>query len=141
MDKIKKYKQTQEDKNPILNEPAVSYTASSYYQLSARGISKSYIKQILILTRLTVSDLISILPISIDTYKRKKAFNPAVTEKVLELEEVYRKGIEAFGESFHQWMNTENIALGGKPKSLLSNSFGIRLLLDEIGRLEYGVLA
>jgi uncharacterized protein (DUF2384 family) len=39
-------------------------------------------------------------------------------------------------------MNTENIALGGvAPKTLLNNSFGIRLLLDEIGRLEYGVLA
>ena len=138
---MKSYKQGQEDKKSILNEPAVSYTASSYYQLSARSISKSYIKQILILSRLTVFDLISILPISIDTYKRKKAFNPAVTEKVLEIEEVYRKGIEVFGESFHHWMDTENIALGGTPKSLLNNSFGIRLLLDEIGRLEYGVLA
>jgi len=65
-----------------------------------------------------------------------------VTEKVLEIEEVYRHGLEAFGESFYQWMNTENIGLGGvAPKTLLNNSFGIRLLLDEIGRLEYGVLA
>ncbi len=141
MDKIKKYKQTQEDKNPILNEPAVSYATSSFYQLSARTISKNYIKQLLQLTKLTVPDLISILPISIDTYKRKKAFSPVVTEKILEIEEVYRKGITTFGESFHQWMIAENIALGGKPKSFLSNSFGIRLLLDEIGRLEYGVLA
>ena len=136
------YKRTREEKNSILNEPAVSYATSSYYQLSTRSISKNYIKQVLQLAKLTAADLISIIPISIDTYKRKREFNPAVTEKILEIEEVYRKGIEVFGESFYQWMNAENIALGGvTPKTLLSNSFGIRLLLDEIGRLEYGVLA
>ena len=87
-------------------------------------------------------ELISILPISIDTYKRKLAFNPPVTEKVLEIEEVYRKGIDVFGDSFHQWMNTQNIALGSvAPKTLLKNSFGVRLLLNEIGRLEHGILA
>jgi uncharacterized protein (DUF2384 family) len=138
---MKNYRKGQLIKNQILEEPAVGYTTGSYYQLSAHSISKNYIKQLLLLTRLTISDLISILPISIDTYKRKREFNPAVTEKILEIEEVYRKGIEAFGDSFHQWMNAENIALGGTPKSLLNNSFGIRLLLDEIGRLEYGVLA
>lgn len=139
---MKRYKQIPIEKDAILQEPAASYGTGSFYQLSIQNISKNYIKQVLMLTRFSVPELIAIIPISIDTYKRKSAFNPAVTEKILELEEVYRKGIEAFGESFHQWMNTENIALGGTtPKTLLKNSFGVRLLLDEIGRLEYGVLA
>ncbi|MCF6359410.1 MAG: DUF2384 domain-containing protein [Cyclobacteriaceae bacterium] len=126
----------------VLNEPAVAYATGSYYSLSAQSISKTYIKKLLKLSGLSVTELINLLPISIDTYKRKSIFNPSVTEKILEIEEVYRKGIDAFGQSFHPWMNTDNIALGGgKPKVLLSNSFGIRLLLDEIGRLEYGVLA
>lgn len=139
---MKKYKQTQVVQNAILNEPAISYSPGSFFELSMRDISKNYIKQILYLTKFKVLDLIAILPISIDTYKRKNEFNPAVTEKVLEIEEVYRKGIEAFGDSFHQWMDTKNIALGGvTPKTLLSNSFGVRLLLNEIGRLEHGILA
>ncbi|MEN8249225.1 MAG: antitoxin Xre/MbcA/ParS toxin-binding domain-containing protein [Bacteroidota bacterium] len=134
----KKDKQT----SLILEEPAASYATGSYYNLSAQSISKTYIKKVLKLTGLSVTELISLLPISIDTYKRKSIFNPSVTEKILEIEEVYRRGIDAFGKSFHQWMLTENIAIGGgKPKALLSNSFGIRLLLDEIGRLEHGVLA
>lgn len=134
------YKQI--DQETILKEPVASYATGSFYQLSVQNISKNYIKQILILSQLSVLELISIIPISIDTYKRKSDFNPTVTEKVLEIEEVYRKGLDAFGESFHQWMNSENIALGSvAPKTLLKNSFGIRLLLDEIGRLEYGVLA
>jgi putative toxin-antitoxin system antitoxin component (TIGR02293 family) len=139
---MKKYKKSLVGKNAIIEDPVASYATSSFYQLSANAISKKYIKQVLLLSQLTVAELIGIIPISIDTYKRKKEFNPAVTEKVLEIEEVYRKGLEVFGESFYQWMNTENIALGGvAPKTLLNNSFGIRLLLDEIGRLEYGVLA
>lgn len=139
---MKEYKKTLVGKNTIIDEPGASYATSSFYKLSASTISKNYIKQVLLLSQLTIADLIGIIPISIDTYKRKREFSPAVTEKVLEIEEVYRRGIDAFGESFHQWMNTENIALGGvAPKTLLNNSFGIRLLLDEIGRLEYGVLA
>jgi len=82
-----------------------------------------------------------IVPISIDTYKRKTSFNPFVTEKILEIEEVYHKGQNAFGDGFYVWMGTENVALGLMPKTLLSNSFGIRRLLDQIGRMEHGVLA
>jgi len=139
---MKKYKQTQVIQNAILNEPTISYAPGSFFELSMRDISKNYIKQILRLSKLSVLELISILPISIDTYKRKLAFNPPVTEKVLEIEEVYRKGIDVFGDSFHQWMDTENLAMGGvTPKTLLNNSFGVRLLLNEIGRLEHGILA
>ena len=139
---MKKYKQTPVVQNAILNEPTIGYSPGSFFELSMRDISKNYIKQILQLTKFKVLDLIAILPISIDTYKRKNEFNPAVTEKVLEIEEVYRKGIEAFGDSFHQWMDTKNIALGGiAPKTLLINSFGIRIILNEIGRLEHGILA
>jgi len=139
---MEKYRQKQAVQNAILKEPSLSYTPGSFFELSMHDISKNYIKQILRLSKLSVLELISILPISIDTYKRKLAFNPPVTEKVLEIEEVYRKGIDVFGDSFHQWMVTENIAIGGvAPKTLLKNSFGTRLLLDEIGRMEYGVLA
>ncbi|KYG79968.1 hypothetical protein AWW67_11730 [Roseivirga seohaensis] len=133
--------QTQNSSN-VLNEPAVMYGHTNYYSLADHDISKNYIKAILDISKLTLNELMAIIPISIDTYKRKTEFNPAVTEKVLEIEEVYRTGLSAFGEGFHTWMSTENVALGGViPKKLLSNSFGVRKLLDEIGRMEHGVLA
>ena len=140
---MKKYQKAEKSAfSTILKDPVASYATGSYYSLSAQSIAKTYIKKVLQLTGLSVAELIELLPISIYTYKRKSIFNPSVTEKILEIEEVYRRGIDAFGNSFHQWMETENIAIGGdKPKALLSNSFGIRLILDEIGRLEYSVLA
>jgi len=139
---MEKYSQSKKSNLQILEDPSVCYISGSFFELSMHNISKNYIKKILQLTKLTLLELISIVPISIDTYKRKTTFKPPVTEKILEIEEVYRKGIDVFGITFHKWMDTENIALGSIiPKSLLKNSFGTRLLLDEIGKIEYGVLA
>ncbi len=139
---VKPYKFQEKDTGHILQEPMASYGMNTYFELSAKSISKHYIKQIIRLTGFSVPDFISLTPISIDSYKRKDIFDPRVTEKVLEIEEVYRKGLEVFGDSFHQWMLADNVSLGGvTPKSLLQNSFGIRVLLDEIGRMEHGVLA
>ena len=138
---MKNYK-THEKELPALQEPTAVYGVSNFFELAGRSISKNYVQRIMALSGLSLSELIAILPISIDTYKRKTAFQPPVTEKILEIEEVYRTGIEAFGEGFHAWMNTQNMALGGiKPKQLLSNSFGVRTLLHQIGRMQYGVLA
>ena len=138
---MKKYSQPPESLS-ILQEPSAAYGATNYFTLANKNISKDYIKEVLAISKLSLSEIIAILPISIDSYKRKTIFNPPVTEKVLEIEEVYRRGLDAFGTGFYAWMDTENVILGGiKPKSLLSNSFGIRKLLDQIGRMEHGVLA
>ena len=132
-----------EHKN-ILQEPALSYESfqEGYYELAGQAISKTYIKSIIQLTRMNVPDFIDLIPISIDTYKRKNIFNPIVTEKVLQIEEVYRKGLDAFGPGFYDWFNSPNTYLGGvKPQKLLSNSFGVRQLIELLGRMEYGILA
>jgi len=138
---MKKYNTSLEE--PLTaSEPAIAYQTANYFELANRGVSKNYIQKVLALTKLTVSDIIEILPISIDTYKRKTIFNPSVTEKILEIEEVYNKGLESFGQGFYQWMDTINPALGNiKPKILLKNSFGIRRLIAQIGRLEHGILS
>ena len=78
-------------------------------------------------------------------YKReKKTFDSLQSEKILEIALLYRKGTEVFGtgEKFNNWLTNDNVALGGvKPKDLFDSSFGINLLKDELGRIEYGVLA
>ena len=139
---MKNYSIPENTESQVLHDASASYGSASFYELSSRSISKSYLKDIMQLAKLTVSELISFIPISIDSYKRRVDFNPSVTEKVLEIEEVYRRGLDAFGDSFYTWMDAKNVSLDGKkPKELLANSFGIRILLDEIGKLEHGVLA
>ncbi len=132
------------DSKNVLQEASAAYSTepSNYYELATQAVSKTYIKGIIELTKIPLNEFIHLIPISIDTYKRKNIFNPAVTEKVLQIEEVYRKGLAAFGEGFYHWVSAENIMLSGqKPKTLLNNSFGVRQLLELIGRMEQGVLA
>jgi uncharacterized protein (DUF2384 family) len=141
MKKEKEYLQQDLEEN-VLEEPLMIYGAMNLYQMASRSIAKSYVKNILALSKLSLSELMDIIPVSIDTYKRKTEFGAPVTEKILEIEEVYRVGLEAFGNSFYDWMNTKNVFLGDiAPKLMLKNSFGVRRLLDEIGRIEHGILA
>lgn len=141
MKKVHQYRLSA-DEPSTLEEPMVVYGHHDMVSLASRNISKDYIKDVQRITKLSVNELIDLLPISIDTYKRKTQFNPNVTEKILEIQEVYQKGLDAFGEDFYLWMDAPNVALGGSiPKALLSNSFGIRRLLDQIGRMEHGVFA
>ena len=76
--------------------------------------------------------------------KDKKRFDPIHTEKIFEIVLLYYKGIEVFGdpEKFDAWLNLKNVAMGNeKPIQLLDNSFGIRLINDELIRIENGILA
>jgi len=82
---------------------------------------------------------------TIQRYKKEsKTFETIHSERIIEIAKLQLKGKEIFGskESFEQWMNSNIVALGGiKPSELLDSTFGIDLLMDELGRIEYGVLA
>jgi len=141
MQKRKKYLKSKGSHHILHESGSVAYSGQ-FYALAQHYISKDYIKAVLKNAKLSLDEFIGIVPISIDSYKRKTEFKPPVTEKVLEIQEVYQNGLNTFGESFYSWMDTTNVALGNvKPKELLVNSFGVRLLLDEIGRMEHGILS
>ncbi|PSR53494.1 hypothetical protein AHMF7605_08130 [Adhaeribacter arboris] len=82
---------------------------------------------------------------TLQRYKKEKStFDPLQSERILEIMQLFKKGIAVFGDKnhFNTWLNTSNIVLGnGKPKDLLDSSFGIQLLQDELIRIEYGVFA
>jgi putative toxin-antitoxin system antitoxin component (TIGR02293 family) len=96
----------------------------------------------------SMTDWSGFLNLSDRTFQRykkdKKRFDPIHTEKILEIVLLYYKGIEVFGdpEKFDTWLNLKNVAMGNdKPIQLLDNSFGIRLISDELIRIENGILA
>jgi len=82
---------------------------------------------------------------TIQRYKKeKKSFDPIYSEKILQIELLYKKGNDVFGvaDNFYTWMDTKSIALGGvRPKDMLDTSFGINLIYDELGRIEHGIFA
>jgi putative toxin-antitoxin system antitoxin component (TIGR02293 family) len=134
------------DSNPesfMVNEEAVSLIYAT-----RQGLSFDYFNKILSYIPLKISEWSKYLNLSERTMQRYKKehkhFDSIYAEKILEITLLYQNGEEVFGSSelFNQWMNIENVALGGvKPKSLLDSTFGINLIKDELTRLEQGVVS
>ena len=82
---------------------------------------------------------------TLQRYKKEKIdFSPLYSERIIEIQMLFNKGIEVFGDrdNFYSWLNSKNIVLGGIfPISLLDNTFGILLLRDQLTRIEHGILA
>lgn len=113
-----------------------------------RGISFASFENIIKKYSFTLQNWADFLHISSKTLSRyqkeAKTFDALQSERIMQIEILHSKGLEVFGskENFSTWLETENLALGNIiPRELLKNSFGINLLLDELVRIEHGVLA
>ncbi len=115
--------------------------------LSNHGVTKTALMNLGRCLALPMAQLARLLAVSERTLQRyppAKHFNPLISERVLRLAEVAARGIEVFGDQdrFLAWMNQPNVALGGRtPLSLLGSSFGTEMVLEELGRIEHGVVS
>ena len=110
------------------------------------GIPYRLFEQIQRITPFTENDWATILELSTKTLNRYKMenrhFKTLHSEKIMELAEVTRAGLEVFGdtERFKQWLHTPNYALGNKkPLELLKDSYGKELVLAELTHINYGI--
>jgi len=116
-----------------------------YIDLIRKGIPKSAIDHLMTRTGLSTSEMADILHVSERTLHRREPselLNAEQSEKMIELARLYAKGHGIFGtmENFNRWMNDVIPSLGHiRPKELLDTSMGFQILLDELGRIEYGV--
>lgn len=116
-------------------------------KLSRKGLSLKNLFSILEYTSLTVKDLVKIIPLSerqLQRYSKDQILRTDISVQLLQISELYSRGYEVFGsrEKFRKWMEHPNMALSSvKPIELLDTSFGIQLVLDEIGRIEHGIVA
>ncbi len=81
---------------------------------------------------------------SLQRYKQSAnhKFKPLHTEKIIEIAEVTKVGLELFEdvEKFKLWLNTPNYALGShKPKELLKDSYGKDLIIQELINIQHGI--
>lgn len=101
------------------------------------------------LTPFTEDDWAEYLNVSKKTLHRHSTndnylFKPIHTEKIIELAEVTNLGKEVFDtiEQFYIWLNTPSFAMGNlKPAELLKDSYGKELVMNELNKIEYGILA
>lgn len=91
------------------------------------------------------ADFLDISTKSLQRYKQsEKSFKSIQSEKIIEMAEVTNVGLDVFGdmEKFKLWLETPNFSLGNlKPIDLLKDSYGKELVISELTRINYGILA
>jgi putative toxin-antitoxin system antitoxin component (TIGR02293 family) len=116
-------------------------------EISNKGITKDALLRLANYLSLSIRQMAELLPVTertIQRYKRKQRFNRVVSEQALQIAEVAARGSEVFGDrdKFLSWMKSPSPALGNRtPASLLSSRFGTEVVLDELGRIEHGVIS
>lgn len=153
-----KYKSIQ--KEPLLlNEPLMIYGAKAidvtqFFQNTytvnntiEKGVSITLFDDIQRLVQFSeekLADILSLSTKSIQRYRKEKGFRfkPIHSEKLIELAEVATFGLQVFDskDQFHAWLDTPSFALANnKPADLLHNSYGIKLVMEELNRIEHGI--
>jgi putative toxin-antitoxin system antitoxin component (TIGR02293 family) len=133
---------------PVKKYPVIEDDTVNMVNMLREGVAYTYLNSISDRINFTLEDWASSLHLSertIQRYKKdKKPFDTIYSEKIVQIDQLYKRGAEVFGDedNFHTWMETKSIPLGGvKPKELLDTTYGINLVADELGRIEHGIFA
>lgn len=159
----------EENINNLVNEPQMFYSLNNKYdrivsvlggsaqvgqtlqndfdliEITRKGLPKTVVISLSKILGISMEKMSDLLHVSHRTIQRKSntdLLNTYSTEQVLEIAEVISKGIEVLGtlESFKAWLHSEIRHLNyKKPIDFLDTSFGTHMILDMLGRIEYGV--
>lgn len=114
-------------------------------ELGSVGITKNAVSHLANYLSFSWKQIAELLPVTertLQRYSLNQHFNPAVSEQVLHIAEVLAKGTEVFQEKqkFLLWLNTPHkVFSGNTPFTMLASRFGTELVLEELGRIEFGV--
>lgn len=126
-----------------------SFLKSPKAKLTAikKGLEAKAINDLLDLTGATQFDVAQILDLTEPTLrkyiKEGKELNTGLSEHILQLFELFDKGMDTFGslEEFKRWLPQNNIGIGARPIDLLDTITGISMVMNELQRIDYGALA
>lgn len=114
-------------------------------ELGSIGITKSAVSHLadyLSLSWKQIADLLPVTERTLQRYSSQQHFNCAVSEQVIHIAEVVAKGAEVFKDKkkLAAWLNTPHKVFNGKtPFDMLGSRFGMELVLEELGRIGFGV--
>jgi len=115
--------------------------------LRFNGISNGALLNLAQNLRISEKELVGLLPVSLRTYQRHKKsnyLNPLLSDYAIQLAELAARGQEIFEDmdKFRLWLHQPSAALGSvAPVTLLNTTIGILLVMEELGRIEHGILA
>jgi len=158
MKEVKKYELPGND-SAVLTEPTLQalkiikpyekFFTSSKAKLAAikQGLEPKAIQDLIAITGATQSDAAHILDLTEPTLRKYikagKELNTGLSEHIIQLFELFDKGLDTFGslEEFKNWLPHKNIGINAAPMDLLDTITGINIVMSELIRIDYGVTA
>lgn len=131
----------------IMGSSPVNPTGFELLELARKGISKKSLITLAKQISLTLEEIADVLHISERTLQRytpETLVDTAYADKAIELARLYERGEEVLGshKAFNTWIKSPNAALNNEiPFSLLDTRIGFEMVLNVLGRLEYGVFS
>lgn len=145
MAKARKYPK-QDALPPKASEDAASYLAAKKQPISVADFTYRKFKKMADLVPFTQNEWASILHLSERTLQRyaknNSSFEGIYTDRILEMQELIETGLETFSsaDAFYRWLKKDKQILGHILNfESLYNSRGIIELIDQLGRIQYGV--
>ncbi len=151
---MKNYKvlDDEDSKPPIVEDMLVPYqtyfeSPISRLQVIKGGLSSKSLNDLLQISGTTRLDMAKNLDLTEPTLRKHlnnpKELSTSLSEHVLFLLELYDKGIDTFGsvQEFKNWLPQHNIGIDAKPNDLLDSITGINIVINELNRIDHGVLA
>jgi putative toxin-antitoxin system antitoxin component (TIGR02293 family) len=116
-------------------------------KLGGKGVSKGTVVRLAKHLSIGLKGIAPLLSVNQRTIQRLGAgsvFSRTVSERILRIALVVARGEEVFGdrERFNIWLKEPNKAMVNQtPLGLLASNFGIDMILDELGRIEHGIIS
>lgn len=130
---------------PQVREAQAAYTPAKKPLLVADFTFKKF-KKVADLVPFTQAEWASILHLSERTLQRyaksNTSFEAIYTDRILHIQELINMGLETFADAnaLYRWLQREKNVLGSTLTfESLYSSRGIQEIIDEIGRIQYGV--
>lgn len=157
---VKKYSYNQD--NQKVEEPMIAYNISlssvlslentiqnelELLNISRKGITKAAAIQVSKYLGITIEKMSDLLHTSIRTFQRKKTeetLDVHSSEITIEIAEIITEGVAVFGDynKFKLWLNTPSMALAGNsPLDLMDTNRGLKMVMQELKRLEHGIFS
>jgi putative toxin-antitoxin system antitoxin component (TIGR02293 family) len=122
-------------------------TTLDLVDLGEKGLTKASLLELSSFLELSTAQMARLLPITertIQRYSRSTRLSRAVSDHLLEIARVAVRGVDVFEDKgrFLAWMRRPSVPLGNrKPMDLLASELGIDLVIDELGRIEHGLVS
>ena len=132
----------------LLGGPSVVVETKRGAAGAVRGVTLKYraVERLSAFLRASPPQLMRVIEINERTAQRRKeqgALTSEESDRLARVARVTRRAVDAFGDEAQalEWLRRTNRTLGGSPPlELLGTDAGAELVVDELGRIEYGDL-